>query len=185
MGTSRPPRQAHTRWQERWRCGRLSMDARRRPQHLRPMPSPPEPSRSPPTCVCSPFRPASVQTRLCGRTFLPLPLPCLERKDHPLPREEGTFLPLHGQAPSAEPPFSPPPHPDPPSCMPSSCTIPSRRAQVRMASLNLLGALASLEWGAMDLCTSEGTLEVLLTAADVHASGAPCCRNLKSSEGPG
>ena len=132
-----------------------------------------------------PFPACLRQNRLCGRTFLPLPLPCLERKDHPLPREEGTFLPLHGQAPSAEPPFSPPPHPDPPSCMPSSCTIPSRRAQVRMASLSLLGALASLEWGAMDLCTSEGTLEVLLTAADVHASGAPCCRNLKSSEGPG
>lgn len=40
---------------------------------------------------------------------------------------------------------------------------------VRLVALRLLGALAGTEWGALELAVSEGTLEVLMTSADVHA----------------
>ena len=37
-------------------------------------------------------------------------------------------------------------------------------------SVRLLHALASLEWGALQLCASEGTLEILMTSPYINAS---------------
>ena len=63
------------------------------------------------------------------------------------------------------------------SCSPSASTTAadaianmgrSLSAEVRVAALELLRALAGIQWGAMELCASEGVLELLLTTDIVH-----------------
>jgi hypothetical protein len=51
--------------------------------------------------------------------------------------------------------------------------VKSLSPDIRLVAMRLLGALAATEWGARELCASEGTLEVLTTSSDEHRLLSP------------
>ena len=68
------------------------------------------------------------------------------------------------------------------ACSPSPSTsaadaiaalVKSLSPDIRLVAMRLLGALAATEWGARELCASEGTLEVLTTSSDEHRLLSP------------